>query len=77
MTDNEIIKALECCKDNGISNTYCDNCAYNGYEDCGARQSKDVKFTIGQTWEIKCALKQTYNEMTEQSVNYGSSKTEE
>ena len=38
------------------------------------KKIKNVKFTIGQTWEIKCALKQTLQEMT-QSVNYGSSKT--
>ena len=36
---------------------------------------KDVKFTIGQTWEIQCAIKQTLKDMTE-SVNYESSKTE-
>ena len=30
------------------------------------KKIKDVKFTIGQTWEIKCALKQTLKEMTEQ-----------
>ena len=29
------------------------------------KKIKDVKFTIGQTWEIKCALKQTLQEMTE------------
>ena len=32
------------------------------------KKIKDVKFTIGQTWEIKCALKQTLEEMTEQST---------
>lgn len=42
MNDNEIIKALECCRNNGTSNTYCDDCAYSVYEDCGARQAKDV-----------------------------------
>ena len=42
LTDNEIIKALECCRDNGVSNTYCDDCAYSVYEDCGARQAKDT-----------------------------------
>ena len=40
------------------------------------KKIKNVEFTIGQTWEIKCALKQTLQEMTE-SVNYGSSKTVE
>ena len=39
------------------------------------KKIKDVEFTIGQTWEIQCALKQTLKEMTE-SVNYESSKTE-
>lgn len=31
------------------------------------KKIKDVKFTMGQTWEIKCALKQTLKEMTEVS----------
>ena len=42
MEDKDIIKALECCRDNGTSNTYCDDCAYSVYEDCGARQAKDA-----------------------------------
>lgn len=41
-TDEQIIQALECCRNNGTSNTYCDDCAYSVYEDCGARQAKDV-----------------------------------
>ena len=28
------------------------------------KKIKNVKFTIGQTWEIKCALKQILQEMT-------------
>lgn len=31
------------------------------------KKIKDVKFTIGQTWEIQCALNQTLKEMTEVS----------
>ena len=42
MTDNDIKKALECCSRNGTSNTYCCDCSYEDYEDCGARQSKDA-----------------------------------
>ena len=33
------------------------------------KKIRDVKFTIGQTWEIQYALKQTLKEMTE--VNDG------
>lgn len=33
------------------------------------KKIKDVKFTIGQTWEIECALEQTLKEMTEGCEN--------
>ena len=40
------------------------------------KKIKDVKFTIGQTWEIQCALKQTLQKLSAEKalVNYESSK---
>lgn len=119
MTDNDIIKALECCAD---TTKECEDCPFLQFEcivdtenslvksaldlinrqqaeierltnikadelegkgnkcfDAGyvygitefinkfEKKIKDVRFTIGQTWEIQCALKQTLKELTEGS----------
>lgn len=110
MNDNDIKKALECCKRACVNR--CEGCSYRERLMCALdlrkdaldlinrqqaeierykgvikllendvqtakveavkafvkkfeKKIKDVKFTIGQTWEIKCALKQTLQEMTE------------
>ena len=69
MTDNEIIQALECCRDNGTSNTYCDDCAYSVYEDCGARQAKDALDLINrQQAEIE-RLKDIAKSALNESIN--------
>lgn len=34
MTDAEIIKALECCKDNSFNNFSCEKCSYHGTRGC-------------------------------------------
>lgn len=40
MTDNEIIKALECCSE--IDRKFCDNCTYNREEDCIISLTRDA-----------------------------------
>ena len=107
MTDNDIIKALECCLT--LSVQVCPECTYYRKEHCSStliqdtidlinrqkadierlkynlkavlderadysepvqefikrfeKKIKDVKFTIGQTWEIQSALKEVEKEM--------------
>ena len=108
MTDNKIIKALECCMYDDYD--YCKECLYRKNKPCQEnlirdalnlinrqkaeierqreyielldieheaikisaikkfikrfeKKIKDVKFTIGQTWEIQSALKEVEKEM--------------
>ena len=51
MTDNEIIKALECCSSNATGNEYCKDCPYNIYEYCGEESSKDTLDLINRQKE--------------------------
>lgn len=42
MTDNEIIKALECCTKSDTNENYCDPCPYLHEKYCAAKISKDA-----------------------------------
>ena len=41
MTDNEIIKALECCSKSDTEDNYCDGCPYEKEKYCASKISKD------------------------------------
>ena len=40
--------------------------AYKEFSNRFEKKLKDVQFTIGQTWDIKCCLNETLSELTEQ-----------
>ena len=42
MTDNEIIKSLECCSSNATGDEHCNDCPYNFTEYCGEESAKDI-----------------------------------
>jgi hypothetical protein len=59
MTDNDVIKALECC-------IKVETKAIKEFVKKFEKNIKDVNFTLGQTWDIQTALEKTSKEMTEE-----------
>lgn len=66
MTDNEIIKALECCKDNSFNNFPCEKCPYRGTRRyCANNLCEDaLDFITRQKEEIE-RLKNKAEELSE------------
>ena len=60
MTDNEIIKALECCLHSGER---CNKCELNGFHDCIALHPKDILDLINRLKAENESLKEAIKDL--------------